>query len=284
MGEGLLDHEIINGYRIACAIEGPGGDGGVPIVLIHGTPSHSYIWRNATPRLVAAGHRVFRYDLLGFGASERPLNADTSVGGQGPVLEALLDRWGLARAHVVAHDIGGAIGLHLAVARPERCLSLTVIDTVSYDSWPSATWRKIIREHLDTYAAMSEQALRDMLTRQLRMTVFNKAAMSGDVLEAYLAPHAGPLGRASFFHHQVRHYDSRYTEEITSALGDIALPTQIIWGAEDEWQPVAYAKRLAKDIPGASLTIIPKAGHFLMEDAPEAVAENVIRFVRGAGG
>jgi len=80
------------------------------------------------------------------------------------------------------------------------------------------------------------------------------------------------------------HYDSKYTEEITSALGNIALPTQILWGAQDEWQPVAYAKCLAEDIPGASLTVIPEAGHFLMEDAPEAVAENVIRFVQGTGG
>ena len=66
--------------------------------------------------------------------------------------------------------------------------------------------------------------------------------MAGDVLEAYLAPLAGPLGQASFFHHQVRHYDSRYTEDIMPALGGLKMPVQILWGAEDEWQPVAYGR------------------------------------------
>ena len=62
-----------------------------PVALIQGMPSHAYIWRNVAPRFVAAGYRVFKDDLPGFGASERPLSADTSVGGQGPVLEAVAE-------------------------------------------------------------------------------------------------------------------------------------------------------------------------------------------------
>jgi pimeloyl-ACP methyl ester carboxylesterase len=280
MTELLPDHAIIDGQRIACGVHGQG----LPVVLIHGTPSHSFIWRNVVPRLTAAGVRVHLFDLLGFGQSERPRAADTSVAGQGSVLEGLLDHWGLAQAHVVAHDIGGAVGLRFAVARPQRVLSLTVVDTVSYDSWPSETWRRIIRDHLDDYAAMPESAFRQLLTRQLRMTVFDKARMAGDLLEAYLAPLSGPLGQASFFHHQVRHYDSRYTEEITADLANLTMPVQILWGETDEWQPIAYGRRLAEDIPGAALHSVPNAGHFLMEDAPVAVADHVLGFLaRGTG-
>jgi pimeloyl-ACP methyl ester carboxylesterase len=57
------------------------------------------------------------------------------------------------------------------------------------------------------------------------------------------------------------------------------MPVKILWGAEDEWQPVAYAKRLARDIPGADLGIIQEAGHFLMEDAPEKVVTEVWDFL-----
>ncbi|MEE8502308.1 MAG: alpha/beta hydrolase [Kiloniellales bacterium] len=280
MTELLPDHAIIDGHRIACGVHGEG----LPVVLIHGTPSHSFIWRNVVPRLAAAGVRVHLFDLLGFGQSERPHNADTSVAGQGAVLEGLLDQWGLEQVHIVAHDIGGAVALRFAVARPERVLSLTVIDTVSYDSWPSETWRRIIRDHLDDYAAMPEREFSQLLTRQLRMTVFDKARMAGDVLEAYLAPLLGPFGQASFFQHQVRHYDSRYTEEITADLARLSMPVQILWGEADEWQPVGYGRRLAKDISGAALHIVPNAGHFLMEDAPDAVADHVLGFLgRGAG-
>lgn len=271
----LTEDTLIAGHRIASGRHGAGA----PSVLIHGTPSHAFIWRNVVPALRKGGLGVHLFDLLGFGRSERPLAADTAVAGQAAVLEGLLDHWGLESAHLVGHDIGGAVALRFAVARPARVRSLTLIDCVSYDSWPSASWREIIDRHLESYAAMPAAEFRALLARQLRMTVFDKTRMAGEVLAAYLAPLAGPLGRASFFHHQVRHYDSRYTEEITAALGGLRMPVQILWGAADEWQPVAYARRLAGDIPGARLHLVPEAGHFLMEDAPEAVARRVLSFV-----
>lgn len=64
----VRDNSLIAGYRIA---HGTHGDG-EPVVLIHGTPSSSYIWRHVVPELVEAGHRVHLFDLLGFGLSERP--------------------------------------------------------------------------------------------------------------------------------------------------------------------------------------------------------------------
>ena len=272
----LTDQHVILGGRIAYGVHGAG----VPVVLIHGTPSHSFEWRDIVPQLTAAGHQVYVYDLLGYGQSERPIEMDTSVAGQGPVLEALLDHWSLDGPHIVGHDIGGAIALRLALSRPERIASLTVIDTVSYDSWPSETWRQIIRDHLADYAALPEDDFRALLTRQLRMTVHDQSRMTGDTLEAYLAPHTGPLGRASFFYHQVRHYDSRYTQEISHRLKDLLLPVQILWGQEDQWQPTSYAERLAADIPNAELHIIPEAGHFVMEDAPGTVGDHLTQFLK----
>lgn len=90
-----------------------------------------------------------------------------------------------------------------------------LLDTVSYDSWPSATWQKIIREKLASYAAMSASEFTALLTKQLQMVVANEANMQGERLEAFLSPHRTALGRASFFEHQVRHYDSKYTSELT---------------------------------------------------------------------
>ncbi|MFI8202575.1 alpha/beta fold hydrolase [Streptomyces sp. NPDC085937] len=274
----LTDHLIVDGVRVAYR-EGGSGE---PVVFLHGTPSHSYEWRHVVPHVEAAGHRTLTYDLPGYGLSERPAHRDTSVAAQTDLLGHLLDALGLDRVSLVAHDIGGAVALRFALAHPGRVRRLMVMDSVSYDSWPSATWRRIIDEELDDHAAMSQEAFDDLLTRQLTMTVADKSLMSGDVLRAYLAPHASRLGRASFFEHQVRHYDSRYTEEIADRLGRLTLPVRILWGAEDEWQPVRYAERLRDDIPGAELVVIPGAGHFLMEDAPERVVREIIDFL-GSG-
>ena len=126
---------------------------------------------------------------------------------------------------------------------------------------------------------MTLEEFRQMMVRQLTLTVCRKERMSKEVLEAYLAPLAGEIGKASFFTHQVNYYDSRFTEEITEDLKDLTMPVKILWGAEDEWQPVSYSKRLARDIPGADLGIIQEAGHFLMEDAPEKVVTEVRDFL-----
>lgn len=275
----LTDHEVIAGHRVATGIHGDGP----PVVLGHGTPSHSMIWRNIVPALTAAGYRVHLYDLLGYGASERPLAADTSVAGQEALFLALLERWGLDSVHYVAHDLSTAIGQRVAVHAPARLRSLTLIDAIAYDSWPSPTWRRIIADHFDSYRGMDGDAFAGMMTRQLRMTVYDQSNMAGDVLAAYLAPLVGPLQQVSYFEHQMRHYDSRYTEAIVGQLGAIAIPVRILWGAEDEWQPLHYAHRLAADIPGARLTTIPETGHFAMEDAPQTIARHLLDFLAETG-
>jgi pimeloyl-ACP methyl ester carboxylesterase len=268
-------HVLVDGVRLAYRDRGEGE----PVVFVHGTPSYSHEWRHVVPAVEAAGHRVITYDLLGYGASERPLDRDTSVGAQTELLVGLLDALGIERPSLITHDIGGAIGQRIAVLHPERVQRLMLIDSVSYDSWPSETWREIIRTRLERCAAMSAEDFEEMLTRQLHMTV--AGTMGDDDLRAYLAPHRTPLGRTSFFEHQVRHYDSRYTEELTDRLGDITMPVRILWGAQDRWQPVGYAERLAADIPGAELVVVPDAGHFLMEDEPERVTREVLDFLSG---
>ena len=278
---GLLnDDVVIDGHRIATGRHGP--PEGRPVLLIHGTPSHSHIWRHIVPPLTAAGYRVHLFDMLGYGASERPWAADTSIAAQEALVPALLAAWGLSRVTLVGHDLGAATGLRVAVNRPEILDGLMMIDGVAFDSWPSPTWQAIIRDHFDRYMAMSETAFREMLTRQLRMTVHNSARMPDALLESYLAPLSGPIGQASFFHHQVRHYDSRHTRELTPHLGriDLPRPVRLLWGAEDAWQPVpAVAHPLAAAIPGADLRLIPDAGHFAMEDAPEAVTDQILAFL-----
>ncbi|GAB3264949.1 hypothetical protein GCM10027562_29670 [Arthrobacter pigmenti] len=184
------------------------------------------------------------------------------------------------KVSIISHDIGGAIGQRFAVAHPERVRRLMIIDTVSYDSWPSSTWRKIIDEELDDYTRLSQDAFNTLLTEQLKMTVGNESAMADGVLNAYLAPHQSALGRVSFFEHQVRHYDSKYTEEISDKLGTLPMPVGILWGEHDQWQPLRYAERLADAIPDASLVVVPGAGHFVMEDAPERVAYEIDNFLK----
>jgi len=279
----LPEPVIVDGHRIATGVHGDGP----PVVLIHGTPSHSFIWRDVVPRLTGAGYRVHLFDFLGFGESERPRDpgTDTSVAYQGEVLRHLIGHWDLDDAHIVAHDIGGAVGMRTGVLDPELVRSLTLVDTVSYDSWPSEAWRALIANGLDSLMRAPDAEHRQRMTEQLRTTVADPARMTGEVLRAYLEPISGPVGQPSFVHHQLRHYDSRYTEELSDDLDELGEhPVQILWGRQDAWQDPGYGEKLARDIPGASLHTIEDAGHFAMEDQPAAVSERILTFVNANEG
>jgi pimeloyl-ACP methyl ester carboxylesterase len=275
----LLDrHAIVDGVRLAYHYTL--GDSGEAVVLLHGTPSHSFIWRNVIPELEAQGHGVLAFDLLGYGESERPMDRDTSVTAQTRVLDLLLQYLGIRRCTLIGHDIGGAVAQIFATQHQQRVTRMMLIDTVSYDSWPSATWQQIIRERLDDYATMPKWEFEDMLIRQLRMTVSHPDRMSGPVLDAYLAPYRTAVGRMSFFEHQVRHYDSGPTQRVAPLLGSLSMPVRIVWGEHDRWQPVEYGERLYADVPAATLAIVTGAGHFVMEDAPEPVIEEIEHLLR----
>lgn len=266
------DDVLIDGRRIAAGVHGSGR----PVVLLHGTPSFSLIWRDIVPRLTAAGYAVHLYDLLGYGYSERPQDpaVDTSVSAQVPLLMGLLDHWRLDRVDVIAHDIGGAIAARACLIHPGRWRSLAMMDCVSYDSWPSPRTRELIRDGLDQLLRATDAEHRARMNEWLLSAVYDEAALRAGPLAAYVEMLSGPVGQASQIQHQIRHYDERHTMEIAPRYSELgAIPVEIMWGAQDAWQNVAYAERLHADIPGSSLNIVPDAGHFLQEDQPERVAE-----------
>ena len=250
-----------------------------PVVLIHGTPSSSIIWRNVLPRLTAAGHDVHVFDLLGYGASERPWSeeVDVSVSGQVAVVLKLMDHWELETAHIVAHDIGGGVAQRLGVLQPERVRSTVLIDACSFDSWPSERTRQQMKNGMDALILADPSSHRRHFEEWLLSAVEDDAAISVGPLSNYLDMISGPVGQASFFQHQVLLYDHRHTSELTGRIHELGrVPVSLIWGEADGWQKPHWAKRLHEAIPGSTLTTVPGAGHFVMEDAPDAVSEAVL--------
>ncbi len=249
MSELVPKNTVIRGYRIAHGVHGSGE----PVVMIHGTPSSSCIWRNVVPRLVHAGHEVHLFDLLGYGLSERPWSvaADTSVSGQVPILAALLEHWGLGRAHLVAHDIGGAVAQRHCLFDPGSVKSLTLIDTVSFDSWPSERTRQQMQAGLEALIEKPNEAHRAHFRDWILSAVHDEDRIRAESLEIYLDYISGPVGQGSFFQHQVSHYDHRHTSELTDRLAELGrLPVQILWGENDAWQVVEWAHKLHAAIPG----------------------------------
>lgn len=269
---------IVDGFRIAHGRIGSGE----PLVLIHGTPSSSYIWRKVVRALVGAGFSVHFYDLLGYGHSERPFDrsVDTSVSAQVPILKKLLVHWGISSAYFAAHDIGGAIAQRFCIFHSEMVRSLTLIDSVCFDSWPSNRTIKQMDQGLEALINSPEQAHRDYFRKWLLSAVYYKDEFESDSLGVFLDLISGPVGQSSFFQHQVSHYDPKHTMDISHRLDELSkTPVQILWGQDDLWQVVEWGEKLHAAIPGALLRLIPECGHFAMEDQPGRVSQYLIDFM-----
>ncbi|KEF57876.1 uncharacterized protein A1O9_05797 [Exophiala aquamarina CBS 119918] len=272
------ENVLISGTRIANGVYG----NGEPVVLIHGTPSSSLIWRNILPHLVTAGFKVYVFDLLGYGLSERPWDPaiDTSISGQVPLLEGLLDHWGLRTTHVVAHDIGGGIAQRFAISSPQRVRSLTMIDTVSFDSYPSKRTKQQMENGLEFLIKAKDEDHRVHFKKWLLSAVHNPQNLADTSLDTYLDYICGPIGQASFFQHQVRHYDPKHTTEVAGHYHELSkLPVKLIWGNADTWQVTDWARRLHSAIPGSELSIVDDAGHFSLEDKPLEISQLLISFL-----
>ncbi|MCO5734400.1 alpha/beta hydrolase [Rhizobium sp. SSA_523] len=284
MRNDLINQQVIvRNYRIAAGTHGSGE----PMVLLHGTPSSSHIWRNVTPLLIKAGFKIHVFDLLGFGLSERPQagNVDTSMSGQVPILEEMLEYWGLESFHLVAHDIGGGIAQRFGISSPDRLKTLTMIDVVSFDSYPSRRTKQQMQNGLEALMKAPEATHRAHFRDWLLSAVYEKHRFEEGPLETYLDYISGPIGQPSLFEHQVKHYDPVHTLEVADRLGELEnLPVQLIWGANDEWQVPEWGQKLHDAIPGSILTILENCGHFSPEDQPEKIAELVSQFVQSTSG
>lgn len=248
------------------------GDG-PPVVLIHGTPSCSYLWRNVA-RDLAAQHTVHVSDLLGYGVSEKREHQDVSIAAQTKILAELLDLWRLEQPCVAGHDFGGAIALRLLLLEGRRFRRLALCDSVAIAPWITPFSRHV-QAHLEAFQTVPEHIHRQMIATHIRTAIARE--MTDDQLEPYLRPWLGASGQAAYYR-QVAQFDERHTRDIEPRYGEIQTPTLVLWGAQDDWLDPRFGQRLAQAIPNARLSVIPGAGHFLPEDQPGAVAAELAAF------
>jgi pimeloyl-ACP methyl ester carboxylesterase len=109
------------------------GDG-APVVMVHGTPWSSYVWRHVAPAL-SETHTVYVYDLPGYGQSEQFEGQDVSLGIQNDVLAELIEYWALDTPAVVGHDFGGATVLRAHLLNGVPFARIALLDAVSLRPW-----------------------------------------------------------------------------------------------------------------------------------------------------
>lgn len=264
--------------RVHYLDEGPAA--AAPVLLLHGEPSWSYLYRKMIPLLVAAGHRVIAPDLIGFGRSDKPTQRqDYSYQRHVDWMHAVLEQLDLKHITLVCQDWGGLIGLRLVAEHPQRFARVVAANTMlpTGDHTPGAAfsnWQKFSQE-VPVFPAGG--VIKGGTVTSLPQTV----------IDAYDAPYP----------------DERYKEGArqfpllvpTTPDDPAAAANRAAWTVLANWckpfltafsdsDPITAGgdKLMQKLIPGTqgqAHTTIAGAGHFLQEDQGEELAAVVLRFI-----
>lgn len=231
------------------------------------------MWRNIMPGL--EGYDVMAFDLLGCGDSAKPLDTPYSLKAHAGRLAAMVDALDIDRFHLVGHDLGGGISQIFAVDHGDRLIDLTLINPVAFDFWP-----------VQPITAMRTPIIRQLLMASLDLGTFKLLVQRGvydatrvtqELMELYARPLKTGEGRKAFLHF-ARSLDNRDLTEIADRLAGLTVPTLIIRGDGDVYLRAAATERLAAVIPGSRLVRIASAGHFIQEDEPEWLVDQLLEF------
>lgn len=250
---------------------------GPPLVLVHGTPSSSYVWRRFIDEL-SREWTVYYYDLIGYGLSEKREGQDVSLGAQTELLEALLGYWGLEEPTIVGHDFGGAVTLRTHLLKRHRFRRIVLLDPVALSPW-GTDFARLVSKHADVFERLPE-TMHEVLLKEYLRTAFHRS-IGEEELRTYMKPWLGPNGQRAFYR-QMSYFDEKFTDEFRDLLPGINVPVCILWGEQDTWIPKERGEQLQRLIPSSELHLIPDAGHFLQEDNPDATLDRLRQCIRGS--
>ncbi|MEM8664204.1 MAG: alpha/beta fold hydrolase [Pseudomonadota bacterium] len=252
---------------------GRAGDG-PDLVLAHGWPWSSFSWHRIIPEL-SAHFRVHWYDMLGYGQSEKPADRATSLDVQTEIFGVMLERWGLSRPRVAAHDMGGAVTLRAHLLNGCEFKKLVLMNIVAMRPWGSEFFDHVGR-HIEAFRGLPPHIHRGLVEAYIGGALIRP--LPPDDLSGLIAPWLTEDGAPSFYK-QFAEADEALTAEVEPLFGAVRCPSKILWGEEDPWIPLARGKALAALMPGAAFETLAGVGHLPQLEAPDRVLAALTSFL-----
>lgn len=259
---------VVGGVPVRYAVDGPAD--WPPVLLVHGSGAHRGWWYLVVPHLVAAGLRVIALDLSGHGDSGHRDDYDAGVWG-----EELLAVAGPGRPLLVAHSLGGRLGVLTAAAHPAAFAGLVLIDTPlrpppSYQAALAAgRLRRRPREQ-------RRHADREELVARFRLAP-PQPHPPGEVMRAVAERGVRELDGMWAWKHDQGGFPGLYGPELLAAAAGLRLPVSYVYGAESALVNADEAEFVRNLVPG-EVPVVPVAGgrHHLSLDRPAECAAAVV--------
>lgn len=240
-----------------------------PVLLLHGNPSWSFLWRDLVAELVARGRRVIAPDHVGMGLSGRP-GSFLRLNDRIRDVEALLDSLGVSEFDLGVHDWGGAIGFGLAVRRPSKVGRILVTNTAAFRS--DRIPFRIALCRLPWLGRLVVQGFNAFAGPAASMAVERPLAPA--VREGFLSPYRTWADRRSVADFVAdipmeRHHPSwAALDEVERGLPSLAgKPMLLCWGLKDFCFDGHFLDGFRRRFPSASELLFKDAGHYVLEDA-----------------
>ena len=251
---------------------------GEPVLLLHGYPQSASCWRHQVPEL-AQRYRVLAPDWPGFGRSDPPHDRRT-YDNEVDRIDALADALGLDRFNLIAHDYGGFLSLGYVLRHPDRVTRLALLNTRAHGVFRPWFYRySLAQQWAATHVPALVRRLPLGLLHHGALRPFRMLGCFDKVIEReYLSWMDTPAGRRTFVDF-FRDYPVPALPELRAGLDGITCPTAIIWGDHDRYVPFRTARELADRIPGATLTCVSGADHYVMEERPAEVTAAILELL-----
>ncbi|MCX8068840.1 MAG: alpha/beta hydrolase [Anaerolineae bacterium] len=257
------------------------GSGRPAFLLLHGFAASTFSWREVMEPMAEWG-TVVAFDRPGFGLTERPMEWE-GPSPYGPEAQAaltvgLMDALGIERTVLVGNSAGGALALLVALTYPERVEALVLVSPAVYVGGGAPGW---VRPLLNTpqmrrLGPLLARSIRDWGVDFGRSAWHDPSKLTPEIWEGY----SKPL--------RAENWD-RALWEVTRAsrplglekrLGEVRVPVLVVTGDDDRIVPTQQSVRLAGEIPGAQLVVVPECGHVPQEECPGPFLEAVEAFLR----
>ena len=274
-------HEV-DGIRLHYVDEGSGP----PILMVHGQPTWSYLYRKMIPPLVAAGYRCVAPDLMGFGLSDKPQNESAyTLRRHVELVTGLIEKLDLQSVIAVGQDWGGPISLRYAIDHRDNVRALVILNTLvrTPPSMPlifklifrSGGFSSFLMRRLDLFRKMA-----------FRGGLMFKRPVDTQAMEQYKMPHptastrAGIAAFPKMIPDNTNHPNAEYISEINRTLQEWDIPVLVMFSDKDIAFKVEEGQRIANMVPNGRFQVVRDAGHYLQEDAGEEIAERMVTFLR----
>lgn len=280
LGRGDSRYVELNGLKVHYVVYGKGEP---VIILLHGFGAYLFSFNSVFADLAEYG-TVIAFDRPAFGFTERP----TLGGWSGPnpytaefaadLTIALMDNLGVEEAILVGHSAGGAVALLTYYRHPDRVKALVLEDAAIYGGGGAPGFISAL-SWLPQVQRLGPLLVRSIAGESGISTIYlawhDDSKVSPDTIEGYRRPLMAQDWDYALWQFTL----ASRPLGLETNLSNIAVPTMVITGDDDRIIPASQSVRLASEIPGATLTVIPECGHIPHEEAPSAFVSAMVNFL-----